>query len=742
MRKITLLIAALLVAISAMAIPAHREPVTITQPDGTKLTIKLIGDEFYHFNTTLDGYTIVKNDAGVYVYAQRDGEGLKASAVKAHDEMQRTDAEKAFLSTTAKYMTDREAHAAGEAKRVKRDGPAQHSPAIDVKKFRGLVILINLTDKKFAMKDPNGFYNDMLNTKGFTGYTDDSGKWVSCTGSMHDYYSENSNGIFQPQFDVVGPIDVNYSCYDFKGTSYASSIFLSAVAKASAQGVDFSKYDADNNGYIDMIFFQVAGLSSSFGGNDSRLLWPHKSSFWSSSTYSGKRLGTYACSTELYGWSDAPSTITVEGIGTMCHEFTHVMGFPDLYDTDYEGNGGESHHPGEWDIMAGGGSFNSGRTPCGFSIFERYFMGFANPKVISGTGHYVLNPISSNEGYILKTPVLKEYFIIDNRQKTRWDYYLPGHGMIIARVDSTATSPWSNNRVNAYPSHNYYELLRAGNSPSGASPSDPFPGSKSVVMVSSTTTPSLKTWTGLDNPYMLNKITENGGVIEFDVDLLGNLTSLVEDFEGMPLSTGTTSVDVPGKFATWTLGKDKVVAPGVDYCEDGVQALATFGSGVATMTSDVYCDEIYRIEASVKNPTTSDSKFRLSASVDGGKTWATLSPDQSAIIGQTTKLAWTMSYKCPVRFRFNTTTGSKTNACYLDNLQIFYEGEQHEIKPFVKGDANGDGVVDITDANIIINIMLGKDSASNYNGRADVNGDGAVDITDVNIIINIMLGKE
>ena len=57
------------------------------------------------------------------------------------------------------------------------------------------------------------------------------------------------------------------------------------------------------------------------------------------------------------------------------------------------------------------------------------------------------------------------------------------------------------------------------------------------------------------------------------------------------------------------------------------------------------------------------------------------------------------------------------------------------------GDVNGDGIVDVSDVNIIINIMLGKDTASKYNGRADVTGDGSVDVSDINTCLNIILGS-
>ena len=75
---------------------------------------------------------------------------------------------------------------------------------------------------------------------------------------------------------------------------------------------------------------------------------------------------------------------------TICHEFSHVLGLPDFYDTDYEGSGGESHHPGDWSVMAGGNHLNNSRTPCAYSLYERMAVGFTEPMVINAKGHYTL----------------------------------------------------------------------------------------------------------------------------------------------------------------------------------------------------------------------------------------------------------------------------------------------------------------------------------------------------------------
>lgn len=738
MRKLISLLTLVFIAVSAMAIPAHRGSATVTQPDGSKLTIELVGDEFYSFNITTDGYTVVKNDQGYYVYAVRNGESLAASNVRAHNVAQRTASEVAFLGQLEQRITDRQARTQGEAHRAKRDAPA--AKAFAYNNFRGLIILINFTDVKFTMSDPNGFYDKMVNEKGFTGYYDDNNRFVSCTGSMHDYYSENSNGVFQPQFDIIGPVEVNYKSTDCNGTSSAQTIFRAAITAANPY-VDFSKYDADGNSYVDMVFFQCAGLSSSFSGNDSKLLWPHKSSLYNAPQCDGKRFSLYACSTELYGWSSSPTSITIEGIGTMCHEFTHVMGFPDLYDTNYETNG-QSHHPGDWDIMAGGGSFNSGRTPVGYTIFERYALGFATPQEITGPGTYTLRSVMNNEGYIMRSPIGGEYFIIDNRQKSRWDTYLPGHGMIVCRVDSTNTNVWRNNSINCNASRNYYEMFRAGNSTNGAVASDPFPGSMAVVELSPSSRPALTTWNGTANDLGIYNIRESGGVISFDVRSEGQILKIVEEFEGMPATTSKTEKGVQGTFAKWDFNQCRVMAPTAGSC-NGAQAVAMMLPSALTTATPVYYDA-YRVSFYANNTSSTATKLTLNYSTDNGATWTkakdALGNTTITVNGKTDAIvsfSLALSKSVGTLFRISQTAGSKTIATYIDDFTIYYTGEPGA--PAADGDLNGDGVIDVADVNILINIVLGRVDASQYS--SDVTGDGTTDIADLNAVINKMLSK-
>ena len=536
-------------AVSIMAVPAHKKPVQVTQPDGTTVTIQMHGDEWMHFNTTVDGYSVVKNQQGYYVYAEKKGGELKATSMVAHDATKRKANEVAFLQNIKKYQAPEMSKKTAQMKqtiqqRQQQTLKSRRAAQYDYNNFRGLVVLVQYNDKEFSREDFGTIANNMMNQENYTGHDDDV-----CTGSVRDYFSDNSGGKFQPQFDVVGPYTVNFSQYDANlQTGKCDKIILDALNQADAD-VNFKDYDGDNNGVVDLVYFIVAGNGANYSGNNGNLWWPHRYQVydWDAQQYVYKDdvvIWDYASSVELRGWTNQPATINIDGIGTVCHEFSHVLGLPDFYDSDYEGSGGQSNDPGDWSVMAGGCYKDEARTPVGYSLYERYSVGFADePEVISQVGDYTLEPLYLNQkGYRLNTPVTDEFFLLENRQRSefKWDAYLPGDGMLVHRVDLTNSDVWWNNKVNANPSRNYYELVRADGAKGKASSSDPFPGTKNVRELSNNTSPAnLKTWAGKDNQFALNNIHQDSdGQIVFTVGTY-ELQGLSFD-EIPPIGVGTT----------------------------------------------------------------------------------------------------------------------------------------------------------------------------------------------------------
>ena len=735
MKKILTLSVLMLVCLISRAVPADPTPVKVTQPDGTTLTLTLHGDEFFHFTTTIDGYTVMKNTDGYYTYARLESGRLVASNRIARDPSQRSNADRSALASTPKGLASESMVQNGRKMLGKRNSVMRRVGSdgmMNYDGFRGLIILINYTDKKFSMQDANAFYDDMVNTHDFTGYTL-NGRTVRMTGSVRDYFYDNSSHVFDPHFDIVGPVNVNYSCTSPGGTSNAEPIFQEALSIVD-EDIDFSDYDTDGDGYVDMVFFLVAGLSANYSGNNGNYLWPHMNYLCSAPMLDGVEFGLYACSTEIAGWENYWSD--VNGIGTFCHEFGHVLGLPDLYDTDYSGSGGESRNPGEWSIMAGGSGNNYGRNPVGYSLYERYALGFTQPLVINHTGHYRMQPLDeSNLGYRLNTPVDKEFFLIENRQPGKWDRYLPGHGMMIARVDSTNEYIWWANQVNCNPKRMYYELLRAKYNGEDSG-SDPFPGTGGVTSITNVTTPSLQTWGKFFNDYAIFNITEDETTISFDVEDDNTILNVIEDFENMPVTTDLSAKGVEGVFSNWDFVKCAVESPEEGNC-DGSRAVAMKKPSQVTTSKPLsICP--YMLSYTIHNPTSTAANIKFSYSLDRGETWTAPLEGTISAEGHSVHTAMvSLPMTAPIMLRFNQVSGSNKVSIYLDNIKLYYQDTWPE--QIIPGDVNRDSEVNIADVNVMIMLILDGDIDDETKPIADVNGDGEINIADVNMLIDMIV---
>ena len=597
-KKFFLLIAVLLMCVCNMkAVPAYPGTVKMQQPDGTFVTLRLVGDEWLHFQTTADGYSVVKNQQGYYVYAEKKNGQLQATALVAHDEAERTVSELTYLSTVKKYqapdMSERQVQERQLIQQRQQEilagRRAQGNRATNYNNFRGLIILIDFNDKDFSREDYPEIMNDMVNKEGYTGFDK-----LVLTGSVRDYFSDNSDGKFQPHFDIVGPYKVDYSQYDcnIKAGGKIGEILKAAIDSADVVGnVNFKDYDGNGDGYVDLVYFIVAGNGANYVGNNEDLWWPHRSAFWGLKK-DGVNLQDYASSTELLGYTSRPSTVRIDGIGTIVHEFSHVLGLPDFYDSDYEKSGGQSDDPGDWSVMASGCYMDNGDTPVGYSLYERYSVGFCDePEKITAEGSYTLEPLfSSFTGFRIDSPVNKEFFLFENRQKNafKWDKYLPGSGMLVHRVDKTNNGVWSGNTVNANPNHNYYEVVRAGGTSQGSA-ADVFPGTRKVKTLNANTTPAnLKTWSGKATRWGLKNIQMANGVITFDIEDIYVLKalSLPESFTvGLGLVAQLEAIADPDYAIyqlTWSSSDERIATVDKEGFVKGVSA----GSCTVTVKSN------------------------------------------------------------------------------------------------------------------------------------------------------------
>lgn len=518
------------------AIRAIKNPITVTQPDGSTVTILLHGDEFRNTRTTIDGYLVKKNSEGFFTYVNTDPQAASTETnIIARDITKRTANDVNFLKTIPKANTlsisnpaPRKAKAFDTSFRrnkIQKAFPLIGSP-------KSLVILVNFSDKNFVTSTPQPSFNNLLNQ---SGYNVNGG-----TGSARDYFMASSYGKFAPEFDVVGPYNLpksiaSYGANDEDGYDIdPAAMIVDACAAANTAGLDFTQYDTDNDGVLDNVFVYYAGYNEAEGAAENTV-WPHRWAVYTSEesatnytyygtiasvTFDGKRLYDYACTSELSG-SVGNSMC---GIGTFCHEFGHVIGLPDYYHTN--DNTGKSTLD-EWSIMDYGGYSNEGRTPPLYSTYDRFYLGWLTPQEMNSPIDLTLLPIyqgttepsnTNQQAYLLSAtthdlnganPTPSEFFMLEYRKKTGWDAFLPGEGMLIWHIDYNQ-SVWDANGPNNYTgtSQTTTDHMRVYLQPLSGSTTTP-----GAAFTSGSFTPI--TWSGTDINRAITAITKTTNNVSF-----------------------------------------------------------------------------------------------------------------------------------------------------------------------------------------------------------------------------------
>lgn len=524
---------------TAWAVKAKPGVISYTEPDGSTIEIILHGDDHFHYATTIDGYLLLPNKDDFYEFAVLNSNGVPSlSGVRVSKGSFRSDFVRAEDCVNlirsnrdeAISVKNRTVHAGDLKYRYSTSAfPTTGSP-------HSLVILVEYPDYGFNVENPKEYFEEFLNGENFTA--------DRATGSCREFYIDNSNGSFIPTFDIYGPVMLknNRSYYGRGDETNACQMVVEAVEYLD-DIIDFTQYDHNDDGYVDSIYIIYSDKGEADGGpRDS--VWPYS---WEleeegvSLSADGVKFNTYGVSNELQVDGE------MVGIGTFTHEFGHVLGLPDLYNTY---NAYDNSTPNEWSVMDSGSYNNDSRTPCNFSSFERYSLGWLQPDEIVASGEYTIPELSgSNRAFIMTTEEdPDEFFMAEYRNHTGWDAYLPATGMLIWHIQFNQKA-WDENTVNNTSSHHYVDLLRADNTTSKNSyAGDPYPGSKEVTEINATTKPALLSWGGnalnvlslseiqeIDKEYVTFKanVSENrvpAGIDdvkdENDISISGNIISI------------------------------------------------------------------------------------------------------------------------------------------------------------------------------------------------------------------------
>ena len=459
MKKTVLILITLLCHLTSHASKGWPYPITVSQPDGTQLTVRINGDADFNWVSTLDGVVLKQVGNGYYV-ADIDTNGmLSSSGTLAHDADKRSSAEqslckkqdvKAFL--TVNTRPERLAATRGfGGKGSTSFFPHTGSP-------RAIVLLVQFANRPFKVQ-PRKAFNQYLNSMADK-HQDFGNAENRNTGSVKRYFSDMSGGKFKPQFDLYGPITMPKNAAYYGEGSSSMERYRELVSEACTMmddSLDFSKYDADKDGNVDLVYIIYAGYGESVSSIDSTL-WPKAFVCGTDIKKDGKYVRLAGISNELNGHPDvhysSTSGLLINGVGLFCHEFSHCMGLPDFYPTvspqwttandkqDFDAYDNQSME--DWDVMDNGIYLYNGYSPTAYTAWEREKMGWLTIETLTREGKVELKSIDQGgKAYRIKNDKNtngNEYYIVENIQAKGWNYKLPASGMMVSHVEYV---PWA-----------------------------------------------------------------------------------------------------------------------------------------------------------------------------------------------------------------------------------------------------------------------------------------------------------
>ena len=333
---------------------------------------------------------------------------------------------------------------------------------------RQLVILVAFADRSFKDDETTTMelWDKIFNTENLTE--------APYKGSVHDYFFAQSYSQLNLTFDLQY-VQLSENCekyrswdmrYDDPADNDDNSQYLvqDIMEVLKTRDIDWSLYDWDGDGYVNQLLIVYAGEGMNDGGGKNSI-WPHQ--WWLSEHLKDHQPDVYCDPVKVnYGDKDylVDSYCAIEEIGgsyasfgTICHEYSHCFGFPDFYNS-------ATRYVGAWDLMDDGNYNGGGYCPPGYSAHERMLMGWLDITELSEPT--VINDLGSleeqSQAYLIRNDgYANEYYIVENRQQTGWDQYLPGSGIVIFHIDYDE-DVWENGLPNK-PSHKRYTIIPANN---------------------------------------------------------------------------------------------------------------------------------------------------------------------------------------------------------------------------------------------------------------------------------------
>ena len=435
-KHLTIFVCLILCSLTTWAAKAVSIPVQVRQADGSVITVILRGDEHINWYTTLDGVLLVQGtDNNYYIGKVEKSGNLIATQQLAHEALTRSQVERNLIAKQDKdkffaYVNK----IAEESENAYNNSPLTRGPIVDtgyggVPYFphtgspKALVILAEFQDTTFTIQDTKKVFTNYLMNEGH--FSDTRYGQNQNYKGVRGYFKDCSYGQFTPFFDVVGPIKLPRKHAIYGAGNDRMDLLLADACAAVDDLVDFAKYDANNDGIVDLVYIIYAGHSANYHDNKVSNIWPKSGTITISNKFDGKSIRRYGVSNELNG-SDKTSKNNkkINGIGLFCHEFSHTLGLPDIYAYHTDAENQDDQGMEFWDLMDGGTGVRGGRVPASYLAWEREVMGWMkidelkkdssieNLKSIdnSGKAYKIVNPNNSNE-----------YIVLQSMQKGAWN---------------------------------------------------------------------------------------------------------------------------------------------------------------------------------------------------------------------------------------------------------------------------------------------------------------------------------
>jgi M6 family metalloprotease-like protein len=499
-----------------MSTPFVNKEFTFTNPDGSTIQVRGSGNQYYAVFETLDGYTIVKDPAtGFYKYARLSddqnelvptdanvGEADPANlGLQAHLRIRPESAKLKAAQSSLQQGQKSRWKVRRQQKKTRRRGvspttapEALPTGTITVGNYVGLCILIRFPDVPDTISQSE--ISNFCNLPGYNGFGNN--------GSVRDYYFDNSRGKLTytnivTQYYTAAHNRSYYTDPSIPFGTRARELIVEALDWLKARGFDFSQLSSDDAGFVYALNVYYAGPVVN---NWSEGLWPHS---WSlPAPYDvggGKKMFDYQI-------SDIGNELTLH---TFCHENGHmVCDFPDLYDY-----GGESAGVGSYCIMCWGAN---DKNPVQICAYLKNEAGWATRLVPVTPGITATLDAANNDFYVYAKNDT-EYFIIENREQTGRDTFLPDAGLAIWHVDENG----SNSNEQMTPDLHYECSLEQAdqrfdleNNRNYGDTGDLF-GSPSSTEFSDSTSPDSHWWDGSNSGLQITGISAPAELMTFEV---------------------------------------------------------------------------------------------------------------------------------------------------------------------------------------------------------------------------------